>query len=153
VTQTLLVPDAPGVSVLVKRSARARRMALRVARVDGRVTLTMPSDASEAEARAFVSQQAGWIARHVAATPVPRSPAAGGTVPLMGREVPIRAGTGKAARWTGEAVTLGQGGPAGPRVRTLLIGLARTRLTEAVDRHPEALGRARAGGPAPRAGI
>ncbi|SFJ40097.1 hypothetical protein SAMN04488095_2750 [Jannaschia pohangensis] len=135
------MPGAPGVEVVLRRSVRARRMSLRVGRSDGRVTLSMPRAMSLAEAQAFVAQQAGWIARHVAAAPAPRGIAVGGTVPLLGRDVPVVAGAGRSARWTGDAIAVADDSRAGPRVKVLLQTMARTHLTEAVARHAEALGR------------
>ncbi|MGB3554538.1 MAG: M48 family peptidase, partial [Jannaschia sp.] len=41
--ETLSVPGAPGIEIALRRSARARRMSLRVGRSDGRVTLSLPS--------------------------------------------------------------------------------------------------------------
>ncbi|WP_281826950.1 M48 family metallopeptidase [Jannaschia rubra] len=141
-TDTLPVPGAPDLLVLLRRSARARRMSLRVGRSDGLVTLSLPRRMSLADARAFVAQQADWIARHVAAAPAPRRVAIGGTLPLLGREVPVVAGSGRAARFTGEAIAVPDDGHAGARVRALLRTLARTHLSAAVDRHAAVLGRA-----------
>ncbi|MEE4210616.1 MAG: YgjP-like metallopeptidase domain-containing protein, partial [Parvularcula sp.] len=79
---SLSVPGRDGLTVALKPSARARRMTLRVARVDGRVVLTLPRGTPVAEARAFVAKQAAWIARHVAAAPAARRAAPGGTLPV-----------------------------------------------------------------------
>ena len=137
----LCVPGAPGLEVVVRRSARLRRMSLRVGRSDGRVTLSMPARMALSEARAFVAQQAGWIARHVAAAPAPTVVAVGGTLPLLGRAVPVVAGAGRAARLVDGAVAVADDERAGPRVKALLQTMARTHLAAAVDRHAEALGR------------
>ena len=133
--------DIDGIAVVLRRSARARRMTLRVGRADGRVSLSLPARAALREAEAFARTHAGWIARQVAAAPVPRLVAVGGTLPLLGREVPVVAGTGRAARWTGAAVAVPDDARAGPRVRALLREMARTHLVAAVERHAEALGR------------
>lgn len=137
----LPVPGAPGLEVIVKRSARARRMSLKVGRSDGRVSLSMPPRMALSEATAFIAQQAGWIARHVAAAPAPRVVAVGKTLPLMGRAVPVVVGDGRSARFTGDAITVADDARAGPRIKALLQTMARTHLAEAVDRHAEALGR------------
>ena len=134
-----LVSD--GVPVILRRSPRARRMTLRVGRTDGAVTLVLPSRTPLAEGRAFLSGHRAWIARQVAAAPAPRRVAVGGTVPLEGREVPVVAGPGRAARWDGAAVAVPDDDRAGPRVAALLKALARDRLTAALDRHAAALGR------------
>ena len=51
-----LPPAAPGeppIEITLRRSARARRFSLRVSRLDGRVTLSLPLRAREADALAF----------------------------------------------------------------------------------------------------
>ena len=138
---TLDVPGAPGVAVHLKRSARARRLSLRVGRSDGRVTLSLPPRMPLSEARAFVAQQAEWIARHVAAAPPARVVSVGGTLPLRGREVPLVAGTGRSARLAGDGIAVADDARAGLRVKALLQTLARSHLAEAVDRYSAALGR------------
>ena len=50
VLMTLLLPGDPPVEVLLRRSARARRLSLRISRLDGRVTLTLPTRVPEREA-------------------------------------------------------------------------------------------------------
>ncbi|MDB2407988.1 M48 family metallopeptidase [Jannaschia sp.] len=141
-SQTLDVPGQPGLTVALRRSTRARRLSLRVGRTDGAVTLTLPARTSLAAGRAFVAQQAGWIARQVAAAPPARSVAVGATLPVLGCESPIVAGQGRSARWTGSAIAVADDARAGMRVQALLRVMARTHLTEAVDRHAAALGRA-----------
>ncbi len=116
-------------------------MSLRVGRADGRVTLTLPAGMSERQASAFVRDQAGWVRRAVAAVPARRIVRVGGTVPLLGRDVPIVAGGGRAARYLGETIAVVDDAQAGPRVRALLQTLARTHLAAAVDRYAETAGR------------
>ena len=140
-TDILTLPEAGGIAVHLRRSARARRLSLRVGRADGRVTLSLPARTPLREARAFAQAQAGWIARHVAAVPPRRAVRVGGTVPVGGRDLPVVAGGGRAARLVDGAVAVPDDGRAGPRVRALLTALAREGLAEAVDRHALALGR------------
>ena len=58
--------DEPRVEVRLKRSSQAKRLSLRVSQLDGRVTLTLPRYASEAEATGFIREKAAWLRRHVA---------------------------------------------------------------------------------------
>ena len=62
-------PDLPPVEIVLKRSATARRFSLRVSRLDGRVTLSLPLRARESEAMAFAYAQEGWIRRTLADLP------------------------------------------------------------------------------------
>ena len=48
-----LLPGNPPVELTLRRSARARRISLRVSGLDGRVTLSLPNGVSSAEALAF----------------------------------------------------------------------------------------------------
>lgn len=141
-SETLTTPGSPEIEVLLKRSARARRMSLRVGRSDGRVTLSLPKAMDLGEARAFVAEQADWIRRHVAAAPAPQKVAVGATLPLLGAAVPIVDGPGRSARFDGTAISVADDGRAGPRVKVLLQSLARTHLAASVDRYAAALGRA-----------
>ena len=56
-----VLPGSPPVEVHLKRSARARRFSLRVSRLDGKVTLSMPVRAREGEALAFLKGNEGWL--------------------------------------------------------------------------------------------
>ena len=133
--------DAGGIPVAVRRSARARRLTLRVGRTDGAVTLTLPARSALAEGRAFLASHATWIARQVAAAPPARPVRVGGTIPLGGRDVPVVAGGGRAARMHGDAVAVPDDARAGPRVAALLKATARAALAERVAHHAAALGR------------
>ena len=133
--------EIDGMPVALRRSARARRMTLRVARTGGDVSLTVPAGTALSDARRFATAQAGWIARQVAAAPDLRRVVVGGTVPVLGAEVPVTAGDGRAARWTGATVTVPDDARAGPRVKALLREMARSHVVPAVERHAAGLGR------------
>ncbi|WP_299838639.1 M48 family metallopeptidase [uncultured Jannaschia sp.] len=135
------MPGLDGITVQLRRSARARRISLRVGRSDGRVTLTLPQGMSERQASAFVRDQAAWVRRAVAAVPARRVVRVGGSVPLLGRDVPVVAGSGRAARHLGATIAVADDVQAGRRVQALLLSLARTHLAAAVDRHAETVGR------------
>ena len=55
----------PPIVVDVTQSVRARRLSLRVSRLDGRVSLTMPRGASEKQALSFLSDREDWLRRHL----------------------------------------------------------------------------------------
>ena len=50
---------------------QARRFSLRVSRLDGKVTLSLPVRAREAEAMAFLAAQEGWLRKTLAKMPDP----------------------------------------------------------------------------------
>jgi hypothetical protein len=130
-----ILPGEPPVSVLLRRSTRARRFSLRVSRADGRVSLSLPHWAPEAEALAFLQDREAWLRMQLAQTPDLRRPEIGGTVPICGVDRRVFAGTGRAARLTQEGIFVPEGPRVAPRVRALLKALARDRLASACDRY------------------
>ncbi len=77
------------VPLVIRRSARARRLALRIDSVSGGVELVLPRRATLAEAEAFFAEQSDWILAKIEEVP-PRIPFAGGAVlPVLGRECRI----------------------------------------------------------------
>ena len=83
-----LTLDAAGlpVTVGVRRSARARRILLRIDRNARRAELVLPPGALVAEGRAFAEKKALWLRNRLALLPdaIPFEP--GGTVPVLGRD-------------------------------------------------------------------
>ncbi|MEM8578976.1 MAG: SprT family zinc-dependent metalloprotease [Pseudomonadota bacterium] len=132
--------DGLPVDLVIRRSARARRISLRVSRRDGRVSLTVPLGVPEAEALAFARSKADWIAGHQAARPADIVVQPGATLPILGQPHVIETGPGR-------RVTLARGvlyvppGPVGPRIAAFLKAQARDVLAEASDRYAAALGK------------
>jgi len=141
--EELTIPGDPPIAVTLKRSARARRLSLRVSQLDGRVTLTLPRRAGRHEAEAFARDKAGWIRGHLAARPDEIRPMPGTLVPVRGVPHEIRTSPGRRPR-LGEGIlevpeTRPELTPA--RVAALLRHEAQLALTEASRRHAAALGR------------
>lgn len=134
---------ADGTGIALRRSARARRMVLRVARSDGRVVLTLPPGASLEAARRFVGAQADWLARQRAAAPGVRYVAEGARLPVAGRLVTVTAASAPSVRLEGERLLVPGSRPPGPVVAAFLRARAREALLPACLRHAEALGPAR----------
>ncbi len=131
----------PPIEVQIRRSARAQRFSLSVSRADGRVRLSLPVWAAEAEALDFLAAREGWLRRHVAAAPREQRPLIGGMLPVCGTMRPIQAGPGRAARFDGGVISVPDDARIGPRIKALLVTMARERLGDAVARHAEKLGR------------
>ncbi|ARC89748.1 M48 family metallopeptidase [Rhodovulum sp. MB263] len=135
------IPGDPPLEVTLRRSARARRYSLRVSQLDGRVTLTLPQRAPEAEGLAFVREKEAWIRRHLSARPEGHVVRAGGTVPYEGRALPLVPGTGRIPQMReGELAVPGSAEEVPPRVLAFLKIRARARLAAAADGHAAALG-------------
>ncbi len=137
-----VLPGSPPVEISLRRSARARRFSLRVSRVDGRVTLSLPSWAREAEALAFAAEKADWIRAALARMPAARGVGFGEMLPVEGRELMIRPGAGRLVRIEGgDLLVPGEPARVPARVAAFLKVLARERLQVACDRHAGRIGR------------
>lgn len=130
----------PGIDIVVRRSPRARRISLRVSKLDGRVTLTIPLGASERDARRFAEEKSRWISDALDRRPPSVIIAPGACVPVEGVLREVVEGGGRAARLEGGRFFVPAGG-AGPAAAALLRHMARDRLAEAIARHAGAASR------------
>lgn len=137
-----LLPGSPPVEIVLKRSARARRFSLRVSRLDGRVTLSLPARAREAEAMAFARAQEGWIRETLADMPQRAGVGIGSVLPVEGRMLLLAPGAGRAVRVEDDSLLIpGDPAQAGARAGAFLRALARERLVAASDRYAAMIGR------------
>ncbi len=133
----------PPVNVILRRSARARRFSLRVSRVDGRVTLSLPDWAAEAEAMRFARSQEGWIRAALAGRPAAQAVRIGGPVAFEGQTLVLQPGAVRSVQVAPGALLVPHRGVhrAGAQVRAFLRNAARARLQQACTRHAATLGR------------
>lgn len=137
-----LLPGPPPVEITLRRSARARRFSLRVSKLDGRVTLSLPMRAREAEALAFAREQEGWIRRALAEMPPASAVGFGAALPYKGRMLTIGPGTGRLVRVMGESLLVpGEAAQVAGRIAAFLKVRARDRLAAASDHYAGLLGR------------
>ncbi len=133
---------APPVRVHLRHSARARRMSLRVSRLDGRVTLTLPRGMPLRAAIAFAEERATWIRGHLAEIGAPEIVGWGSVLPVEGRPCTVIAGPRSALRPEAGAIEVSARAASVPgTVAGLVKALARERLTAASDAHAARLGR------------
>ncbi len=137
-----LLQEGPPVEVVLRRSARARRISLRVSALDGRVTLTLPKGVAEREAMAFARSKEDWIRGHLQARLGNVDIMHGAKVSLLGQQRLIVPGAGRRVI-VGDHTIAVPGAPeqVGARLQAHLKGLARTRLAAASDLYAERLGR------------
>ena len=135
-----VLPGNPPVDILLRPSARARRLSLRVSGIDGRVTVSYPPHASERQAMAFAMEKADWIRGQLARRPEVVTVAPGVAVPVEGRWLTVAPGAQRGVRVEGERIVAPAGRP-GAALGAFLKALARERLAEASDRHAAKLGR------------
>lgn len=138
--QEFRLNSAPGVTVSLRRSARARRISLRVSSLDGRVTLTLPAGTPERVGLAFAEEKARWLRDAVGRIGAPVPVSLGATLAVDGRDRVVRPGAGRAARLKDTAIEAPPGRE-GPAIEALLKRLARDRLDFHVARYGKALGR------------
>jgi len=139
--QVILAGDPP-IALDIKPSARARRLSLRVSRLDGRVTLTLPHGASRRHALAFVEDKADWIRRHLADRPDLERPMPGTVLPFRGTDHRVTTGPGRSVRLEIGAIEVPHRDPerTPARLMAFLKTEARTALAQAVDHHAAVLG-------------
>ncbi len=82
-------PSGPA-TVQWRRSARARRITLRIDARHGQVVVTLPMRAAKSAGVALLRQNADWVSTHLAALPDVAPFADGGSVTIDGAAVPIR---------------------------------------------------------------
>ncbi|NDR58979.1 M48 family metallopeptidase [Aliiruegeria sabulilitoris] len=132
----------PPVRLVLRRSTRARRYSLRVSRLDGRVTLTMPKNASQARALEFAQEKAAWIQTRLADRPSEVLADVGASLPVDGRQMRIEAGLRNHLDMEGARIVVSQRSKFAPAaVSGLLRALARERLAAASDHFAEGVGR------------
>lgn len=136
------LPGLPLVEITLRKSARARRFSLRVSRLDGRVTLSMPLRAREADALAFVRDQEGWIRKTLATMPRVDAVGFGASLPFEGRMLTLTPAAGRVVKLEGDSLMI-PGDPAqvATRVAAFLKTRARDRLAAASDHYAKVLGR------------
>lgn len=130
----------PEVDVMVRSSARARRLSLRVSSLDGRVTLTVPRGVRRREAEGFVRERRAWIVSALKSVPEQAKVRVGGSVPVFGEETPLVAGKARGVRRVGGALAVPEK-TAGPALEGWLKQQARSALAEACDRYAAELGK------------
>ncbi len=140
------LPGDDEVALILRRSARVRRFSLRVSRLDGRVTLSMPAHARESEALAFAAAQADWIRRMQSGAVAATRVGFGTALPVEGRLLTLTPGAVRAPLVDGDRLILPDGADrAAARALAWLRLLARARLQAASDGYAARIGRNHAG--------
>ncbi|RCW88682.1 M48 family metallopeptidase [Paracoccus lutimaris] len=129
------------IPVTLRRSARARRMTLRVARAGGEVVLTLPQRASVQDGRAFAESRTEWLRQMRAQMPRLQLAGLGANLPVEGVARLVTPTEGRRVALTDDRLLVPQGRPVGVVVAAFLKHLAHARLSAACDRHAAALGR------------
>jgi len=137
-----LLPPEP-CPVRWKRSARARRVSLRIDATKGDVVVTLPNRVGRKQGLALLTEHAGWVMQKLSDIAPERPFEAGGTVPIGGVEHPLRhdpARRGAAFIEDGVLVVTGDPQFIARRVRDFLRAEALRRIMIAARPHCEGLG-------------
>jgi predicted metal-dependent hydrolase len=132
----------PPIEVTLRRTAQARRMSLRVSRLDGRVTLSLPPRARDAEAMAFLRAQEDWIRKALTNVAISEVVTLGSEILVEGRVVRLVPGTGRSPVLADDVLMVpGDAARAGVRVAAYLKTRARDRLAQASDHYAQRIER------------
>lgn len=131
---------ANGMRITWRRSARARRMTLRVPRHGGPVVLTLPSHIALAEGAAFAESRSRWLMQATRERPAPSVPRPGVALPVLGRLLTLTPAAVRAAQAAGDALLVPASRPPGPVTQAYLKQVALQNLRAACDRHAGRIG-------------
>lgn len=137
-----ILPGNPPVTVILRKSARARRISLRISQLDGRVTLTLPKGVRDSEGIAFAKEKETWLRGHLEQRSDETEIAVGACLPVEGRSRRIVSGTGRRVV-LGDTDILVPGDPArvAAKLQAFLKQMARDRLAAASDDYAARLGK------------
>lgn len=138
---TILI-GSPPIEVLLRQSARARRLSLRISGADGRVSLTVPRGITQSDATQFASEKESWLREHLEKVPDLVAVGEGTVMPVEGidRQI-VRTDVKRVELRPGELLV-----PERSRsFRGALLGYlktrARDRLAESSERYAAQVGR------------
>jgi predicted metal-dependent hydrolase len=130
----------PSIDVIVRRSPRAKRLSLRVSRLDGRVTLTLPTGVSDLEGQEFLRSRSDWVEKALGDALLPIPVGLGAQMLVEGECLEVREGDRRSPYREGAALYV----PSLAVSRTLkrwMIEMAYSRAREAVRRYEAQIGR------------
>ncbi len=134
-------PDLPSLQITWRRSRRARRLSLRVSRLDGRITLTLPQSVPVRDAEAFLREREPWLRGVLASLPQARAVEPGLLLPVEGVPLRLQPAPLRRPRVEDGHLLVPQRADPGRAVRAFLQLRARDRLAERVAHHAARLGR------------
>jgi len=137
-----ILPGNPPVALILRRSPRARQISLRVSRLDGRVTLTVPQGVPEATALGFARNKERWLRKQLSTQSQMVQVAIGHDVPFAGEMRRIVPGQNRRILLTDDQIAVpGPDDSVAARLHAWFKAQARDRLAAASDRYAAALGR------------
>lgn len=130
----------PRITVELRRRDGSRRLSLRVSRLDGRVTMSLPRWTAKGEAMEFAREKETWIRAQLAQTSERIVPHAGGGLLFEGHQIQIAAvPKGPVRIENGGLLVPGSPEQIPPRIGAFLKETARARLVLACDHYANML--------------
>lgn len=83
-SEAVIIAGQPA-SIRWRRSARARRIALKIDPKEGDIVITLPPNGSRRAGLALLRGHEAWVAARLASLPPPLSITSGGTIPVCGK--------------------------------------------------------------------
>ncbi len=136
----MLIIGHPPIEVRLKRNPRAKRLTLRLSRLDGKATLTIPTRISDAKAHDFLAEQEQWLRTQLAKSVNRQSVEIGGTVPFLGQPHMLQAATTKLIRAQDGHITINPT-QTGPRLRAFMKTEARNALAPLIHKYAAQISR------------
>ena len=138
----ITLPGRPDITVFLRPSRRASRLSLRISRLKGQVTLSLPLSCPMVQAENFVLEKESWIRTHLADLPLAAQTGFNRQVPFAGRQLTICPGVGRQVELKGHRLLVpGRESLVPARVKAFLKLQARLALQEAVVHYSKRLGR------------
>ena len=131
----------PPIAVILRSSARAKRLSLRVSRLDGRVTLTLPPRTSTREGVAFLRSKEDWLRGHLEQMRPAVCVGMGAAVPFRGQDFIVVAGPRAAVAHDAQQFRVSAAKAAAPQVKAMLRQQAREVLAQSCDSYARLLGK------------
>ena len=140
--QHIMLPGSPKINVVLRRSKRSRRMSLRISRLKGIITLSLPMSCPIRQAEKFILEKETWIRTHLADLPQSVEAKFGSTVLFEGQLLTICRGLGRQVSTIGSKLLVpGADTMVAARAKAFLKVQARQRLREATNHYATVLGR------------
>ena len=136
------LPGNPDITLKLRKNPRAKRMTLRISRIDGSVTLTVPRGVTERQALAFAEEKQNWVRGHLAQQEDHKVLGPGQTLTVAGQLMHLVEGQGAQLRVDGDGIVLPKPVEKGRRhLQAWLKEQARDELTLASDHYSALLGK------------
>ena len=135
----LVSVGAPPIAVVLRRSAQARQLTLRVPSIGGDPVLTAPRRAPRRSIDAFLLEREDWLRAALARTPQAVAIGEGTRLPVEGRMLSVTLEPRRGIAVAGECLRAPAADPGGA-LRAWLRQIARDRLASATARHAAVLG-------------